>query len=62
MTVKPTRNMIQTKDNIMDQIDRATESKEEALEFLEELTDLLEYRIEALRDEIADEKRGGVGN
>lgn len=48
-----------TVDDVMRQIDSATEpkvmSKEEALVFLEEISSLLDFRMEALTDEIANE-------
>ena len=48
-----------TIDEVLQVIDRAVEpkvmSKESALEFLEEISSLLDFRIEALREEIGDE-------
>jgi hypothetical protein len=46
-------------DDVMKVIDNATApkvmSKESALAFLEEISSLLDFRMEALTDEIADE-------
>lgn len=50
-----------TVDLVMQTIDRATEPrvmpKKQALEFLEEVETELQSRMEALREEIADEEK-----